>query len=208
MSSSQNLKEVQRLTNQLVALSRFLGTSTVKPKLFFKLMRKDVDFAWTEECEAAFKYFKNLLSSPLGLAKPKHGKPLFLYLSVSEETLASTLVLEDRDKHQHPIYFVSKTDQPIKKVLQKPDLASRMMSWSIELSQFDIRYEPRSTIKVEVMVRGAGLILTKGDDMVIQTSIKFDFPISNNQVEYEVSFAGLALARDVGAIELTIFSDL
>ncbi|XP_016182621.1 uncharacterized protein LOC107624679 [Arachis ipaensis] len=35
----------------------------------------------------------------------------------------------------------------IKKVLEKPDLAGRMMNWSVELSQFDVHYKPHSTIK-------------------------------------------------------------
>ncbi|XP_015957282.1 uncharacterized protein LOC107481513 [Arachis duranensis] len=43
-------------------------------------------------------------------------------------------------------------DQWIKRVLQKSDLAWRMMNWSIELSQFDVRYEPRSAIKAQAMV--------------------------------------------------------
>ena len=43
--------------------------------------------------------------------------------------------------------------------------------------------------------------------MVIETSIKFDFPISNNQAECEALNARLALAQDVGAIEVTVFSD-
>jgi len=42
--------------------------------------------------------------------------------------------------HNHSITI--KTDYPIQKILQKPDLAGRMSSWAIELSEFNIRYEP------------------------------------------------------------------
>jgi hypothetical protein len=34
--------------------------------------------------------------------------------------------------------IVVKTDYPIKQVLRKPDLAGRMVAWSIELSEYDI----------------------------------------------------------------------
>ena len=35
------------------------------------------------------------------------------------------------------------TDLPIQKVLKKPDVAGRMVKWAVELSEFDIKYEPR-----------------------------------------------------------------
>ena len=43
--------------------------------------------------------------------------------------------------------IVVRTNQPIQQVLQKPNLAKRMVTWSIELSEFDIWYEPRTVIK-------------------------------------------------------------
>ncbi|XP_068476926.1 uncharacterized protein [Phaseolus vulgaris] len=42
------------------------------------------------------------------------------------------------------------TDLPIHKVLQKPDIARRMVRWSVELSEFDIHYKPRGPIKGQV----------------------------------------------------------
>jgi len=42
------------------------------------------------------------------------------------------------------------TDLPIQKVLQKPDVAGRMVCWAVELSEFDILYEPRGSIKGQV----------------------------------------------------------
>jgi len=37
------------------------------------------------------------------------------------------------------------TDLPIQKVLKKPDIAGRMVKWVVELSEFDVKYEPRGT---------------------------------------------------------------
>ena len=42
------------------------------------------------------------------------------------------------------------TDLPIQKVLKKPDVAGRMVKWAVELSEFDIKYEPRGSIKGQV----------------------------------------------------------
>ena len=42
------------------------------------------------------------------------------------------------------------TDLPICKVLQKPVVAERMVQWAIEISEFDVQYEPRGPIKGQV----------------------------------------------------------
>jgi len=42
------------------------------------------------------------------------------------------------------------TDLPIQKVLQKPDVAGRMVHWVVELSEFDVHFEPRGPIKGQV----------------------------------------------------------
>ena len=43
------------------------------------------------------------------------------------------------------------TDQPIKKSMNKPEAAGRMVQWAIELSQFDIEYHPRTVIKAQAL---------------------------------------------------------
>ena len=43
------------------------------------------------------------------------------------------------------------TDQPIKKAMNKPEATGRMVQWAIELSQFDIEYRPRTTIKAQAL---------------------------------------------------------
>ena len=73
---------------------------------------------WTSEYEAAFQEFKSYLSSPPILCKSKTGKPLFLYLSVSDSAIAGILVREDA-KQQFPVYFVNKTLQGVEVRYQK-----------------------------------------------------------------------------------------
>ncbi|XP_072076753.1 uncharacterized protein [Arachis hypogaea] len=188
MKSPGCIKDVQRLAGRLTALSRFLGASAARTLPFFNLMRKGMTFEWTPACEEAFNHFKEILAAPPVLGKPRAGEPLYLYLSVTEEALATVLVREE-GKTQQPVYFVSRvlqgpelkyskleklalallvssrrlrqyfqshrivvrTDQTIRQVLQKPDLASRMMTWAVELSQYDLQYEPRHAIKAQAM---------------------------------------------------------
>jgi hypothetical protein len=47
--------------------------------------------------------------------------------------------------------IIVRTDQPVRQVLQKLDLAGRMVAWSVELSEFDIAFKPRGAIKSQVL---------------------------------------------------------
>ncbi|XP_016185827.1 uncharacterized protein LOC107627512 [Arachis ipaensis] len=242
MTSPKNLRDVQKLTGRLTALSRFLGASAQKAIPFFKLMKKGAPFAWKEECEAAFQHFKETLAEPPILAKPQTGET-FKVLQDAEtrysrlEKLAFALLTASRRLRQyfqaHPVTV--RTDQAVKQVLQKPDLAGRMLAWSVELSQFDIKFEPRYAIKAQAMADfiaemtpgntppeawklhvdgssnvtsgGAGVILESQNGVVIEQSVRYDFPVSNNQAEYEALLAGLTLASEVGAKVLEISTD-
>jgi len=69
------------------------------------------------------------------------------------EKVALTLVLMARQMrsyfHNHSITV--RTNYLIFKILSKPDLVGRMIGWSIELSKFDIQYEPRGAIKSQCL---------------------------------------------------------
>ena len=112
MKSPSSVKDVQCLTGRIASLSRFLTDSAWKASPFFSLLKKENNFEWTEDCEAAFKEFKSYLSSPPILCKSEIGKPLFLYLSVSDLAIGGVLVLEDANQ-QFLVYFVNKTLQGV-----------------------------------------------------------------------------------------------
>ena len=49
----------------------------------------------------------------------------------------------------HPVVVL--TDQPLHNILHKPDLTGRMLQWAIELSEFGIEFQPRLSMKGQVM---------------------------------------------------------
>ncbi|XP_074290384.1 uncharacterized protein LOC141617109 [Silene latifolia] len=49
----------------------------------------------------------------------------------------------------HTIYVV--TNYPLKSVMRKPELSGRMSKWSVHLSGYDIRYDPRKAIKSQAL---------------------------------------------------------
>ena len=69
------------------------------------------------------------------------------------EKIAFALIVASRKLRQYfqanPILVMM--DQPIKKFMNKPEAAGRMIQWVIELSQFDIKYHPRTAIKAQAL---------------------------------------------------------
>ncbi|XP_074374648.1 uncharacterized protein LOC141715061 [Apium graveolens] len=54
---------------------------------------------------------------------------------------------------------------------------------------------------------GAGLILSSPEGFEICQAIRYDFPLTNNEAEYEAFLAGIELARSLDARHLKAFSD-
>ena len=62
MPPSSNIKEVQRLTRRIAALSRFVSKASDKCQSFFQVLKKA--FQWDTHYEEAFAALKTYLSSP------------------------------------------------------------------------------------------------------------------------------------------------
>jgi len=118
MRSPCSIKEVQQLTGRLAALSRFLSCADDKAFAFFASIKKKDKFEWTSDCEEAFTNVKEFLSSPPVLHRPSPGSTLSLYLSVSDNAISSVL-MEDSEEGEKPVYFVSKVFKGAKLRYQK-----------------------------------------------------------------------------------------
>lgn len=44
------------------------------------------------------------------------------------------------------------TDQPLRRILHKPDLSGRMVNWTMKLRQFQLEFVPRTSIKAQALV--------------------------------------------------------
>ncbi|XP_042482483.1 uncharacterized protein LOC122062877 [Macadamia integrifolia] len=263
MRAPRNIREVQKLTGCLAALSRFLSRAGDRCLPFFKLLKGgkgQQQFRWTEECEAAFEEIK-------------------LYLATSAVAVSAVVVREEA-KTQRPIYYVSHvlleaetryrkieklalalvvtarklrpyfqahaitvlTDQPLRKSLHSPSVAGCMVSWAVELSEHNIEFQPRSAIKGQALAdflvectqaeepgdpeaepnrkwalfvdgssttarSGAGLVLKSPEEFTIHYALRFAFPATNNEAEYEALIAGIKLAKAVMTDDLVAHSD-
>nr|KYP66204.1 Retrovirus-related Pol polyprotein from transposon 17.6 [Cajanus cajan] len=261
MRSPLNVKEVQRLAGRIASLARFLPCMADKSRPIMSLLKKATKFKWTDECEAAFQNFKpdpqldmiiylsasdKAISTALVQEKTEPLPIYFISRALQEaetryQHLEKTILALVHTARRLRHYFQShkilvRTDSPIIKVLRKPELVGRMVAWSIELSQFDIRFEPRGPIKAQCMAdfineftppitpephiwtlhvdgssnqqgSGADIILEGPGKTVIEQSLRFRFKTSNNQAEYEALLARLRLETDLGITKIQCFSD-
>jgi hypothetical protein len=127
MRPPTRIKDIQKLTGSLVALSLFISRLDERALPFFKLLRKSGPFAWSEEAKQAFKELKQHLASLPILAAPEPGEPLYLYIAAAAEAISMVLVVEREAKKgqepgslgaatetqtvQKPVYYISEVLQ-------------------------------------------------------------------------------------------------
>jgi hypothetical protein len=61
MRPPTRIKDVQKLTGSLAALSRFISRMAERALPFFKLLRKSGPFSWTKKAKQAFQELKSTL---------------------------------------------------------------------------------------------------------------------------------------------------
>nr|KYP74660.1 Retrovirus-related Pol polyprotein from transposon 17.6 [Cajanus cajan] len=242
MRSPSNLKEVQKLAGRLTALSRFLPSSF---QLFKKRLGTPPVLTKPTPSLEVVLYLAvsgEAISAGLIQEQDDQQQPIYFISRVLQdverryqllEKVALGLIYAARHLRQ---YFQShtvvvRTDCPIAKVLRKPELAGRMMAWSIKLSEFDIHFEPRGAIKAQSLAdfinelsplghfednawtmhvdgssnqqgSGASIILESPSGITLEQSLRFSFKTSNNQAEYEALLAGMRLAAEMGATKI------
>ncbi|XP_021757974.1 uncharacterized protein LOC110723010 [Chenopodium quinoa] len=135
----------------------------------------------------------------------------------------------------HPIDVLM--NYPLEKSLHKMDTSGRLLKWVVELSEYEIHYKPRVSIKAQAlsdfiveasymdeeedigtwqvsvdgsatsMGSGAGITITSPDEQVFEYAIKFKFRATNNEAEYEAAVAGIQLSLAAEAKRLILITD-
>ena len=112
MNSPSKLRDVQKLTGCMAALSRFVSRLGERAMPFYKLLKKQDKFQWTPEVQQAFDKLKEFLTNPPVLVPPMPEEPLLLYIAATVHVVSTAIVVERQEeghiqKIQHLVYFIS-----------------------------------------------------------------------------------------------------
>jgi hypothetical protein len=84
----------------MAALSQFISRLKERGLPFFKLLKANEKFEWSEEVGTTFAELKLFLTFPLVLTAPKEGETLLLYI-VATNRVVTTAVVVEREEVGH-----------------------------------------------------------------------------------------------------------
>ncbi|GFY91570.1 hypothetical protein Acr_07g0017660 [Actinidia rufa] len=200
LSSPRNIHEVQQMTGRVAALSRFISKSADKCLSFFKILRKNTAFEWTNEFEMSFQQLKKYLGSHPLLTVHSLGEELILYLSISPT------ITKDSDQGQVLADFITEfthDDAPNPemtlleiKTLEEQNSDEDLARWKLFVDGSSNQHS-----------YGAGLVLRTPSGEQLDYFIRIGFKATNNEVEYETFLIELRVATELGVESLDAFYD-
>src|SRR6266498_2054687 len=112
MNSPTALKDIQKVTGCMAALSHFVFRLGERAMPFYKLLKKQDKFEWTPEVQQASDEVKEFPTNPPVLVPPMPEEPLLLYIAATSHMISTAIVVERQEeghiqKVQHPVYFIS-----------------------------------------------------------------------------------------------------
>ena len=104
----QNIKELRQFLGLASYYHRFIRQFAKIAQPLHALTRKNVDFVWTTECQAAFDELREKMISAPVLAYPDFDQSFILETDASVRGLGAVLSQIKEDGQTHPIAFASR----------------------------------------------------------------------------------------------------
>ncbi|RDY12073.1 Retrovirus-related Pol polyprotein from transposon 17.6, partial [Mucuna pruriens] len=123
------------------------------------------------------------------------------YQKIEKAALAMVVASRRLRPYFQNFGVIVKTDLPIRQVLKKPNLAGRMVAWSVQLSKFEIAFERRGHIKAQALVDFlTELILEDADGGPDETKAGEWYLSVDGSSNHSRSGAGVILEGPAGVI--------
>ncbi|RVX22960.1 Transposon Ty3-G Gag-Pol polyprotein [Vitis vinifera] len=189
MPAPRTEREVRGFLGRLQYISRFIARLTDICEPIFRLLRKSQPTVWDDQCQRPFKRIREYLLLPSILAPPTPGRPLLLYLLVSDMALGCMLAQLDDSGKYWAIYYLSKRMLHYE---TRPALVGHLMRWLVLLTEFDIHYVTQKSIRWSIVADHLAS-LPVSDDRAIDD----DFP--DEDVAVVTSLSGWRMYFDGAA---------
>nr|XP_023880540.1 uncharacterized protein LOC111992920 [Quercus suber] len=102
------------------------------------------------------------------------------------EKLAFALITASRKlRHYFQAHVINvMTDHPLKKAMNKLEAAGRLIQWAVELSEFDIRYQPRHAIKAQALADFIAEFTSSGDEVVDKANARWVVHVDGSSTQH------------------------
>ncbi len=104
----KNVKQLQQFLGLANYYRRFINNFSKTAKPLFTLLKKDVPFSWTIECEKAFIQLKKALIDYPVLRPADLNRPFILYTDCSGYCAGVILSQRDDDGNEYVVSYASK----------------------------------------------------------------------------------------------------
>lgn len=103
------VKKIQSFLGFCKYYQKFIKNYAHLAKSLTSLLRKNVKFIWSEECEKSFQSLRNAITDELTLAFFIFDKTFFLHADASNYAIGAVLSQKDKNGDLRPITYASKT---------------------------------------------------------------------------------------------------
>ena len=100
LQKPEKIRDVQRLTGCVAALSRFISRLGEKALPLYRLLRKSDTFVWDKEADEALTALKKQLTNAPVLAAPKDKEPMLLYIAANSRAVSAVMVVERKSQER------------------------------------------------------------------------------------------------------------
>ena len=108
-----DLKQIQKLTGCVAALSRFISRLGEKALPLYHLLRRTEHFEWTDAATAGLEEIKAILATNPILAAPNIGEPMLLYIAATHQVVSAVLVVEQKRTYTNSLFKSRYTMYPL-----------------------------------------------------------------------------------------------
>lgn len=128
----RNVKQLQRFLGSVNVYNKFIKNYAKLRKPLNNLLKKDVKWNWTNECQESYETLKNCLISKPILSTYNPNYPCSLFVDASGEGIGSILKQLHPDGNLHPVAYYSRSLRPYEKNYSASELECLAIVDSVE----------------------------------------------------------------------------
>ena len=131
LPSPKNITQLRAFIELASYYRRFIEGFAKKAAPLHELLKKNVEFIWTDKHEEIFNWLKQRLITPPILQYPNYNIPFILFTDASYQGIGAVLA-QIKDKKEYVIAYASRTLSPAEKNYSTVELECLAVVWAVK----------------------------------------------------------------------------